>query len=393
MSTHADLTGAELHQPFPYFQPTDPGAVGVGKVWCDKANQLIKYRNDTDSGWIQVLGTTNNYSGLPNLWMVPPGSTTPQIQAIIDGAADGDTVMLANETHIQTEVIRLFHEVNLIGDPRGGSKIKIVTNIVNQFGSTMQIWVGWTVAPMRCRISNIEFEHDREAMTSPRTCCIVFAESISEFEIDHCTFTNITADCVHQWDTPGAPLTTNNISFHDNVVNEWWESVFLFLSGSCNNVQIHNNVCTTSSRNPAGGVSDPYGVDIGMENSQGDITNVVISNNTFTSTAPTGNSLGIVTAASDNTGIVHYDGISILNNTILGFNYNIAMRWMSGDPVRPSRIVVQNNTLSAGTRSLWINVFAGEAKDTLALIGNSVAPYYEYTGSANNLTIYDNDNG
>jgi hypothetical protein len=48
---HSDLSGTNLHQPFPYVQDTDPGAVGAGTWWFDTSTNILKVRNDTDTGW------------------------------------------------------------------------------------------------------------------------------------------------------------------------------------------------------------------------------------------------------------------------------------------------------------------------------------------------------
>jgi len=52
MPEHDALAGVELHVPFHYIQPADPGAVGAGKWWADTTANLVKQRNAGNSAWV-----------------------------------------------------------------------------------------------------------------------------------------------------------------------------------------------------------------------------------------------------------------------------------------------------------------------------------------------------
>lgn len=58
---HKDLAGDHLHQPFPYAQAGDPGAVGAGKWWFDTSTNILKLRNSTNTGWDSVQPGAHNH--------------------------------------------------------------------------------------------------------------------------------------------------------------------------------------------------------------------------------------------------------------------------------------------------------------------------------------------
>lgn len=59
MARHQDLTAEYLHIPG-FFQATDPGAIGAGKLWIDTSGGTglweMKLRNATDDGWEPISG-------------------------------------------------------------------------------------------------------------------------------------------------------------------------------------------------------------------------------------------------------------------------------------------------------------------------------------------------
>lgn len=62
---HSELAGAQLHRPFHYEQPTDPGAVGAFTWWFETDTGIIRRRNAGDTGWDVIfdpatLGVTDH---------------------------------------------------------------------------------------------------------------------------------------------------------------------------------------------------------------------------------------------------------------------------------------------------------------------------------------------
>ena len=52
MPLHSAAVDSELHRPG-YYQTSDPGAIGAGKVWVDTTNTPyeVKIRNAANTGW------------------------------------------------------------------------------------------------------------------------------------------------------------------------------------------------------------------------------------------------------------------------------------------------------------------------------------------------------
>lgn len=70
MSTHSELSGKELHEPYNYVQEADPGAVGANLYWLKVSAGSVKRRNPTNSGWNSIGGggasTFTGLSDVPN---------------------------------------------------------------------------------------------------------------------------------------------------------------------------------------------------------------------------------------------------------------------------------------------------------------------------------------
>lgn len=59
---HSELSGTNLHQPFHYAQDDDPGAVGAGTWWFDTSTNILKVRNDADSGWDSIVASSHTHA-------------------------------------------------------------------------------------------------------------------------------------------------------------------------------------------------------------------------------------------------------------------------------------------------------------------------------------------
>src|SRR5690348_4774198 len=86
MSTHSSLVGTDLHQPWHYIQESEPGAVGAGRTWFKKSLAKIYYRNDNNTGWIQIIASIPTGDEVPNTTVVPDGSTWADFITIFNAA-------------------------------------------------------------------------------------------------------------------------------------------------------------------------------------------------------------------------------------------------------------------------------------------------------------------
>lgn len=330
--SHASLTGLDLHQPFHYIQETDPGAVGAGLWWFKKSTLVLKYRNVPNTAWltVSILGDPGvGGVAVTGITALAAGSVWADLTDLYDSVDPGHIIILPAENIDVSSSLQITKDIEIWGHPSGLSKLTVYGDL-SIFGSGTQFMIGWDDSevmgtPINVKLKDFTIEHDRVTVGPFRTNMITLKSGVASCEISGMTLLGATADVfdiVNKASNPSG--TATNVSFHDNTVTEWWESVCLLRCGWADNVHIFNNICTTSSANPNSGISRPYGVAIDMEDSFGEFTNVTVSNNSFVSTVPfeeNSNSLGLAVTMNDLFGDVRYDRISFLNNTIDGFYY------------------------------------------------------------------------
>jgi hypothetical protein len=277
---------------------------------------------------------------------VPMGSSGSDLQTICNDAPVGSTIVLPAGDIIQTSSLRIIKDLKVIGHASGISKLKI-NGDVTAVGSARQIMVGWDQTetmgtPINFKLSGFTMEHDRILGGSGmRTVAITMAKGIASADISHMKFLGITNDVCnivnHAQDPTGIAL---NVAFHDNLITEWYESLFLTRCGWADKIWIYNNIGTTSAANPNASISRPYGVAIDMENSFGEFTNITVCNNSFTNTIAyeqNGNSFGVVVHINDvfEGYVTLFDKIFIHNNYLDG--------WYMGGSFRSANLSTENN--------------------------------------------------
>lgn len=67
MSTHSQMAGLEIHQPFNFVQEADPGAVGSNIYWLKVSTGVVKRRNDSNTGWDNVGSGITTFTGLSDV--------------------------------------------------------------------------------------------------------------------------------------------------------------------------------------------------------------------------------------------------------------------------------------------------------------------------------------
>jgi hypothetical protein len=95
---HSELSAGQLHAPFHYVQASDPGAVGAGKWWFNTSTNILKVRNDTDTGWNAVT-VDDNYVNTTGDGMA--GALQINVDAnpaFMIQQADGDNVLFVRSS-------------------------------------------------------------------------------------------------------------------------------------------------------------------------------------------------------------------------------------------------------------------------------------------------------
>lgn len=67
MSTHSQLAGLEVHEPYHFVQEVDPGAVGSGKYWLQVSTGIVKRRDNANAAWQPVSAGTTKFTGLSDV--------------------------------------------------------------------------------------------------------------------------------------------------------------------------------------------------------------------------------------------------------------------------------------------------------------------------------------
>jgi len=266
-------------------------------------------------------------SAVPGFRVLPTGSTWDDVLAAYAAASSGDAIMLPNETIQFTSSPDITKSIRITGHPGGLSKLEVQSNIAAH-GSSGMFFVGFGAAPINVRFDHFEIYHNRGAMgSSGREYCFSIGNKIASCEIDHMLFTDITSDVAHTYDDQ-LNTTTFNISFHDNIVNEWYETVFLTRVGSMSGLYIYNNVCTTTAAHPSAPstVSAPYGFAVSEEDNTNPIivSNVYVCNNTIDASGVVNrgtmaNSLGLVVSRSNSLDYCLFQNVNFINNIVKGF--------------------------------------------------------------------------
>jgi len=343
--SHATLTGLEIHQPFHFIQETDPGAVGAGIIWLKKSTQQIKMRNDTNTGWVTILASAITYTGAPGYTALSTGSTWTDIVNAVDAASPGDTIILPPEEVVQTTVLVIDKPLTILGSALGGSSLVALDTISDPDyggGTQHRILIGsFTVnGNVDCdgvRLSGFEMRDDRASNINMRNQCIDIGYSCKNVEIDHMLFTDITSDCLDirpwVWPSTGSYWASDpnwrdpvfgveNISYHHNIVNEWWEGFFDYNRGPLKNCWVYNNYAVTTN-NPHGFTyQGPMCLEINIEQVGGYGTEIFMMNNNFhaSGTGSQPGSIAFVENGGDGVpSSIFYERVYCCNNIFDGF--------------------------------------------------------------------------
>jgi hypothetical protein len=91
-SLHSALADGDLHQPFRFAQPTDPGAGFPNEYWLDTSSVPygLKRRNGSDTAWVYIAGVPAGVTGATRFEPLTNGDAAfPEVVF-----AEGDIVMV-----------------------------------------------------------------------------------------------------------------------------------------------------------------------------------------------------------------------------------------------------------------------------------------------------------
>jgi hypothetical protein len=293
---------------------------------------------DLMDGLFNRVSTLESLHGadVPNYWLVPSGSTWAATQAIIDAAqaayATGgmQTVVLPNETIIQTATCTIRDAPVTLTGSGPLSNLK-VTSDLTLFGSGMQFFIGGQDAgpalPGPIILRDFIIEHDRATVV--RMNGIDIGQWLRGLYLQNLTFKTITASCIAVVTNPSIAARSEGLRVLGCTANEFYESFVDDHQGSIHDFAYIGNTCATSTANPNGSISSPYGINIDLEAGGEGVVDVgVIQNNSFTFTGTAqGNvsnpSLGVSLNFSQGVIQWRYDRIAVKDNHIVGPYYGI----------------------------------------------------------------------
>ena len=249
----------------------------------------------------RTMQAISNVGGnVATYWIMPSGSSWTDFTDIYNSAHDGDVIVLPNETIIQPTWFWIDKPITIMGDPRGSSVLKVTGQITDPTyggGTGHQFGIGKYTETTVPNISGIRFtgftiEHDRIAAPDMRVAALDIAYAGDNVEIDHMTFRGITSDVIdiRPWDGTGnadrgtgGPFhdgICNNISIHNNLVDEWWEGFVDLHQHYLNHVHVFDNVGTATTQHS--GFQGPMALEVNIEQQFGWCKDVVFANNHFT---------------------------------------------------------------------------------------------------------------
>jgi len=302
-------------------------------------------------------------SSVPGTTVLPSGIDGAGIQAAIDAAAAGDILMLPNERVDITGSAGLYfdHSVDLIGHPGGLSEIYTSADISISGSSVMVVVANYHLGDaydISCHFDNFTMTQERRetALDSGVYRCNFFwlSNHCNGIEFSNMTFNHGSSNIVNiqAYDnTAYDGMTVRNISFHDNVLNEWWESILILAAGSLDGCTIYNNTGTCNSVHWNGAVSNPYGFALDVEDSYGTIQNVTITDNHIDArgaSAGMANGMGFSMSTSFPRTRPHcFQNVVVSNNYFGGFTWGTLVAAFNTDASKPANLTIENNTYEA----------------------------------------------
>jgi len=332
---------------------------------------IVKTRIVNALGVMGVGGIDENgVEILVNGTILPSGTTWTEFLDAYNAATAGDLIVLPGELITQTSGWFINKAIKVIGNgevdgnghPLSGFKI---LGDITLAGSSQQIAIGYGGFPTTpyttvegVEIAYLTIEHTRNATN--RCNAISFFGHTKDIHVHHCYFKNITSDVFifrneSTMAIEGQIGALEDILIHDNIVEEWYETVFNWHEGSGSRICMWNNYCTCmAGGHPNFAVSRPYAALCNIEEDiyDGFLDGFHLINNTFISdlynwSLGVGGQAGSGTDFNDSVGFamrrnnnpdIRYHHVSLRGNFFKGWDkilYHIQTQTVDGSPLFP----------------------------------------------------------
>lgn len=375
---HSLLTGTQLHQPFPYEQTSDPGAVGSGKFWYDTTNNILKRRNGANTGW-------TSHGGAGYGTVLDEGANEAALLAAYAALpSTGGTIWLPDSLIVLTATLRITTKPVKMFGTTANSGLKI-NGDVSLFGSTMMIMIDNVTG---VELGHFRIVHDRVAGGSTmRTLAISIHGQSRGIHLHHLAGEGITSDWIiirPDWASYVADNThiVDGVRVHDCHVEEWYESWINLREGVMKNVSCFNNTGTVSSGHPNGTISRPYGISVSIEDTNGLVEDCSFSHNSLTNTMESKtNSLGVIVSWENKPapGVIKYSRVSIHANILTGWWKGAQLWWVRMDTFSPEKFpgfgsvhITSNQFIDTTAFNIPMSDVAGVAGDYLLIADNEM---------------------
>ncbi|MBZ9570644.1 right-handed parallel beta-helix repeat-containing protein [Methanobrevibacter sp. TMH8] len=284
------------------------------------------------------IGLTVNFSSAATVYDVNDTNTNSEIQNIINGMSDGDTLFFNDG---------IFENIGLI-----------INKTINITGSSNAL--------IKAIVDNSTLDTaDISKYAIDRAAAFYFVNGSNNSDIYGLNITSmpgfdyLTNSSANSKNTLIYALrNTNNVSIHDNVLNNSAWGIYLAMSTGATTMSVYNNIVTnmadTGIINFGSGAAiinnntisnvGRHGIDI----RHGSSANSVVSNN-------------IITNASEGIYTMHSGGHIFLNNTIINTTLSAITAYGAFD------VLIQNNTMKNGI----IGILLSSSYSNITLIGNN----------------------
>ena len=339
-------------------------------------------------------------ASIPNFWPVPAGSTWAEFVAIYNAINPGDYMVLPASNIDQTAGLHLTKPFHLIGShptlstittrgllslPGGGGNKQFRVSQIPAEGRD-------TYPSGMFEFANLKIIHDRTGTPRQNVMSIAGGGTGFGVNVHNCIFENISSDVMTLFAPLETGYTLENVHFHHNIVNEWWESVFN-IHGPAKHCSCYNNYCITNSGHPSGGVSRPYGIYLAIENvSTGASTmfDILIENNElYLYTMSPVNTLGI--SLKNVISAFLMNRIRISRNRVHGFTIGIKVSAInSGFDCNTVNVIEGNYVSGAQTGAFEYNAYGGQSPGFTDVIHHVDNYYRRYNAAQADPRLYNN---
>ena len=347
-------------------------ALGAGAMSGDKPPQCTR---ELRSNSINV--TCQPYNAVPNDSL----DDSQAFQAAVDSLPpSGGTISIPSGTYLFTKPLIIQKPVHLTG--AGLTTILTHAMDLTTDGQANFIRIGGRSAIIEgVTISELTLQGPQQNQL--RTPMIRIVSNTRNVKIRDVAFKNVSSTCVLIYGN-----NIKNIEVSNNRAEEFYEQFVEFGTGGIAGVRIEHNVAKSTRGHPKLGSTQPFGV-VFEPHDSGEITDILISGNTFSFDGMTTRELINTGGISLSTGDPHsfvYRGVVLKDNVIRTAGVGIRVQTLRSQGVStPGSVIIEKNRIE-GSASYGILVNArGDGHDAVSITENiirgySAQAYYQYDG-------------